>query len=109
MVKPVATHIGWAVGPIGYKVLVLDHEAQPIEDYRAGNNPGSSAEGDAIDPDEPDALGRRTLEEFAMITAREFADEHGLPPSCIYHDQDEEANLVDEYEMMLKARSGRDL
>lgn len=98
--------VGWAVGPDGYALQVLDEENQPIVDERFGNNPCSSDVGDTLPLDDPKALGRETLEEYAVRAASELAEEHGLPAEKVFRDVDFETVLQEQYEQAESLRSG---
>lgn len=98
--------VGWAVGPDGYAVQVLDGENQPIVDARFGNNPYSSDAGDTLPVEHPEALGHETLVEYAIRTASELADEHGLPAEKVFHDVDFEDILREQYDQAESLRSG---
>jgi hypothetical protein len=90
--------VGWAVGPDGYVVQVLDGENQPVADGRFGNNPLSSDAGDTLPLNHPRAIDREVLEEFARRTAAEMAEEHGVPEEKIFHDEDMETALQEQYD-----------
>lgn len=93
-----ANMVGWAVGPDGYTVQVLDEENQIVDEARMGNNPLSSDAGDTLPVDHPRALSRTALEEYALRTAQEMAEEHGVAPEKIFNDEDQETVLQEEYD-----------
>ncbi|WP_327211097.1 hypothetical protein [Rhizobium leguminosarum] len=93
-----ARMVGWAVGPDGYVVQVLDGENQPVAAGRFGNNPLSSGAGDTLPLDHPMALGQETLEIYARRTAADMAEEHGLPENGIFRDEDLETALQEQYD-----------
>jgi hypothetical protein len=92
-----ANMVGWAVGPDGYTVQVLDEDNQLVKEARFGNNPSSSDPGDSLSTDHPRALGHDTLVEYAVRTALDLAEEFGLAPEKVFHDQDWENALCEEY------------
>lgn len=97
MSNEMAARIGWSVGPNGYMVQVLDHENQPIEEFRFGNNPLSDSAGDALSPDDPRSLSRNALAEYALRMAGEVAERHSLGVDSIFYDDDQEEILKEEF------------
>jgi hypothetical protein len=90
--------VGWAVGPDGYVVQVLDGENQPVAEGRFGNNPSSSDAGDTLPIDHPRALGQEVLAKYAQRTAAEMAEEHGVPDKSVFRDEDLETALQEQYD-----------
>lgn len=88
----------YAVTPDGYEVNAYDGEMQPVQEYRSGNNPHSSAPEDSLDPDDDRALSIDRLREDALKTAQDMAAELGLGEDAVLHDADLEANLMEERE-----------
>ncbi len=89
--------VGWAVGPTGYSVQVLDSENQPIHEYAFGNNAFSTSTADSVAIDDEHAMSREELERYAQKTAFQIAEDLELPENSIFRDSDVEATLHEEY------------
>lgn len=80
--------IGYSVQADGYTVTVYDPESNEVDRYDAGNSRLDSQVW--IDPSDPDALDRETLERYAKQTAEETANEWGINLPMIVREEEEE-------------------
>lgn len=71
-----------------YEVRVLAKNEEVIEDYLAGNNPGSSAFEDSLPEGHPRAEPRGVLFMYCNDTAKEMAEEHGGVPVDVRYEED---------------------
>jgi ribosomal protein L37AE/L43A len=80
-----ATHILYDAGPSGYTVRVM-RGGDTIDEYNGGNSPHDSTGG--IDRTDSDSIKYDQLLGYAEQTAKEMAQEFGLPESRVSHDED---------------------
>jgi hypothetical protein len=78
--------VGYRVYADGYSVTVYDPESREVETYYAGNSRLESSI--TIDPEDPDALDRATLERFAAQTAEEMAGDYGINLPMVTREED---------------------
>ena len=69
----------YEVHPFGYVVEVVVG-GKLAEQYEAGNNPCDSAPEASV---VTGGLSESVLKEYALVTAKEFAAEYGIPESAI--------------------------
>ena len=80
----------FAATKFGYCVQVIDH-GQIIHEYTAGNCWNESQA--VIDPKSPGAAKLSQIKRWAVQTAKEIAQERGIPLDRMEYDPDLEASL----------------
>jgi len=77
----------WSVTESGYDISVQEfHLHQTIEEYHAGNSPFDS--GQYLPVGHEQAISYKKLREYAELTAKDMAEEHGVPMGLIEEDED---------------------
>jgi hypothetical protein len=85
----------YAATRFGYTVQVIDG-GQVVYEYSAGNCQKESQT--IVDPGSPGAVRLSQLKRWARQTAREIANERGIPAERIAYDPDLEATLKEQDE-----------
>jgi hypothetical protein len=80
-----ATHVLYDAGPESYTVRVMRGN-DTIDEYNGGNSPYDSMS--QFNRTDNDAIEYKRLLEFAEQTAKEYAQEYGIPENMIDHDED---------------------
>ena len=77
--------IGWKANGWGYSVAVINTaKSQAVYEYTAGNSPWDSQQSVAAEG----GVGEAQLKEWALQTAKEFANEIDLPQSVVFEEED---------------------
>jgi len=80
-----ATHVLYDAGPTSYSVRVM-RGGDTIDEYNGGNSPYDSVS--EFSRTENDVIEYKRLLEFAEQTAKEMAEQYGVPENMIDHDED---------------------
>jgi hypothetical protein len=80
-----ATHVLYDAGPSSYTVRVMKGN-NTIDEYNGGNSPYDSTS--EFNRTENDAIEYQRLLEFAETTAKEMAEQYGVPENMVDHDED---------------------
>ena len=80
-----ATHVLYDAGPESYTVRVMRGNST-IDEYNGGNSPFDSTS--QFNRTDNDAIEYKRLLGFAETTAKEMAQEYGVPENMVDHDED---------------------